>query len=125
MTLSSVSDVDASSGKHLAGKYAIAGIGETAYLRGSNRTTRSMATEAISKAMADAGIKAQTHTLRDISALRSRTAPRRGTAQPHAGTTLGGCRLNARTGAPGCRQMKGQRLNYVLHNLCRVSRAIR
>ncbi len=57
MTLSSVSDVDASSGKHLAGKYAIAGIGETAYLRGSNRTTRSMATEAISKAMADAGMQ--------------------------------------------------------------------
>ena len=58
MTLSSVSDVDATSGKHLAGKYAIAGIGETAYLRGSNRTTRSMATEAISKAMADAGMNA-------------------------------------------------------------------
>ncbi|MGY9055944.1 MAG: thiolase C-terminal domain-containing protein [Alphaproteobacteria bacterium] len=58
MTLSSVSDVDASTGKHLAGKYAIAGIGETAYLRGSNRTTRSMATEAISKAMADAGMNA-------------------------------------------------------------------
>ena len=59
MTLSSVSDVDASSPKHLADRYAIAGVGETAFSRGGLfRTTRAMATEAISKALADANMTA-------------------------------------------------------------------
>jgi NAD(P)-dependent dehydrogenase (short-subunit alcohol dehydrogenase family) len=40
--------------KHLADKYA--GVGETAYLRGGGRTTRAMATEAISNAMTDSGL---------------------------------------------------------------------
>ena len=57
MTLSSVTDVDASTPKHLADQYSIVGVGETAYSRGANpRTTRAMATEAISKAMADANM---------------------------------------------------------------------
>ncbi len=56
MTLSSVSDVDASSPKHLNGKYAIAGVGETAYMRGSEYSTRSLATWAVGNAMADAGL---------------------------------------------------------------------
>ncbi len=59
MTLNSVTDVDASSPKHLADQYSIVGVGETAYTRGGNpRTTRAMATEAISKAMADANMTA-------------------------------------------------------------------
>ncbi len=56
MTLSSVSDVDTSSPKHLRGRYAIAGVGETAYMRGSEYTTRSLATWAIKNAMDDAGL---------------------------------------------------------------------
>jgi len=51
-------DHDATSGKHLADRYAIVGVGETAYLRGGGRTTRAMATTAISNAMADAGLNA-------------------------------------------------------------------
>ncbi|MGI9409484.1 MAG: thiolase C-terminal domain-containing protein [Hyphomicrobiaceae bacterium] len=51
-------DTDATSPKHLADKYAIVGVGETAYLRGGGRTTRAMATEAIANAMADAGLEA-------------------------------------------------------------------
>ena len=59
MTLSSVSDVDATQPKHLADQYSIVGVGETAYSRGGSfRTTRAMATEAISKAMADANMTA-------------------------------------------------------------------
>ena len=56
MTLSSVSDVDASTPKHLNGRYAIAGIGETAYMRGSQYSTRSLATWAVRNAMEDAGL---------------------------------------------------------------------
>ncbi len=56
MTLSSVSDVDASAPKHLNGRYAIAGIGETAYMRGSHYSTRSLATWAVRNAMEDAGL---------------------------------------------------------------------
>ena len=56
MTLSSVSDVDASAPKHLNGRYAIAGIGETAYMRGSQYSTRSLATWAVRNAMEDAGL---------------------------------------------------------------------
>jgi acetyl-CoA acetyltransferase len=52
------SDIDASSGKHLAGKYSIVGVGETTYTRGGGRTTRAMATTAIANAMADAGLTA-------------------------------------------------------------------
>lgn len=53
-----MSDLDATQGKHLAGKYAIVGVGETTYSRGGGRTTRAMATTAISNAMADAGLEA-------------------------------------------------------------------
>ena len=43
----------------LRGKYAIVGIGETEYSRGSGRTTRAMGAEAIRKAMDDAGLNSQ------------------------------------------------------------------
>ncbi|MDP6564512.1 MAG: hypothetical protein QF578_06765 [Alphaproteobacteria bacterium] len=48
--------LDASSGAELREKYAIVGVGETTYSRGSNMTTRAMATWAIRNAMADAGL---------------------------------------------------------------------
>ncbi|MSO76382.1 MAG: thiolase [Alphaproteobacteria bacterium] len=57
--MSPSSDVDATTSKNLRGKYAIVGIGETTYTRGSSRTTRSMATWAIRNAMQDAGLTAQ------------------------------------------------------------------
>ena len=54
------SDIDAATGKYLADKYAIVGIGETEYLRGagSGRSTRAMGTAAIRAAIQDAGMKA-------------------------------------------------------------------
>ena len=54
------SDIDAATGRHLADKYAIVGVGETEYLRGagSGRTTRAMGTAAIRAAIQDAGMKA-------------------------------------------------------------------
>lgn len=51
-----MSDIDASSGRHLRGKYAIVGIGETTYTRGSGKTTRAMGTHAIRAAIEDAGL---------------------------------------------------------------------
>ncbi|MDX1384054.1 MAG: hypothetical protein R3190_10455, partial [Thermoanaerobaculia bacterium] len=51
-------DLDASSPRHLRGRYAICGVGETTYRRGSDRSTRSLATWAIGNAMADAGMTA-------------------------------------------------------------------
>ncbi len=52
-------DLDATSPKHLADKYAIVGVGETPYLRGngSGRTTRALGVQAIRAAMNDAGMK--------------------------------------------------------------------
>ncbi|OAI38652.1 hypothetical protein AYO38_01955 [bacterium SCGC AG-212-C10] len=49
--------IDATAPKFLRDKYAIVGVGETTYTRGSGRTTRSMATWAIRNALADAGLK--------------------------------------------------------------------
>ena len=43
----------------LRGKYAIVGIGETEYSRGSGRSTRAMGAEAIRRAMDDAGLNSQ------------------------------------------------------------------
>src|SRR4029079_14118315 len=43
--------------KFLRDKYAIVGVGETAYTRGSNMTTRALATVAVRNAMLDAGLK--------------------------------------------------------------------
>jgi acetyl-CoA acetyltransferase len=51
-------DVETSTSKHLRGKYAVCGIGETSYRRGSDQSTRSLATLAIKNAMDDAGMKA-------------------------------------------------------------------
>ena len=44
--------------KALRDKYAIVGVGETAYTRNSGRTTRHMGVEAVRAAMADAGLRA-------------------------------------------------------------------
>ena len=43
---------------YLRNKYAIVGIGETAYLRGAGRTTRALANTAVRNAMNDAGLTA-------------------------------------------------------------------
>ena len=52
------SDTDASTPKFLRGKYAICGVGETTYRRGSEESTRNLATWAINNARADAGMEA-------------------------------------------------------------------
>ncbi len=49
-------DIDASAGKHLRGKYAVVGVGETAYVRGSGCSTRALATRAVRAAMEDVGL---------------------------------------------------------------------
>ena len=51
------SDIDATSNPYLRGKYAIVGVAETGYVRGSGRTTRALGTEAVRKAVEDAGLK--------------------------------------------------------------------
>src|SRR5436190_15026080 len=50
-------EVDASTPKYLRDKYAIVGVGETTYTRGSGKTTRALATWAVRNAIADAGLK--------------------------------------------------------------------
>jgi len=50
-------DADATTPKYLRDKYAIVGVGETEYKRGSGRTTRAMGTAAIRAAIQDAGLK--------------------------------------------------------------------
>ena len=52
------SDTDASTPKFLRNKYAIVGVGETPYRRGSQETTRNLATWAINNALDDAGLTA-------------------------------------------------------------------
>src|SRR5262249_53293774 len=42
--------------RHLRGRYAIAGVGETTYTRGAGMTTRALACWAIRNAMQDAGL---------------------------------------------------------------------
>ena len=50
--------IEASSSRALRDRYAVVGIGETTYVRGSGKTTRALATWAIRNAMADAGLEA-------------------------------------------------------------------
>jgi acetyl-CoA acetyltransferase len=50
-------DIDATAGKHLRGKYAVVGVGETGYVRGSGCTTRALGTRAVRAAIADAGLE--------------------------------------------------------------------
>src|ERR1700749_2489105 len=50
-------DVDATTPKYLRDKYAIVGVGETTYTRGSGRTTRALGSWAVRNAMLDAGLK--------------------------------------------------------------------
>ena len=49
-------DIDATTDRHLRGKYAIVGIGETEYSRGSGMTTRALGTRAVRAAVEDAGL---------------------------------------------------------------------
>ena len=50
-------DTDVSLPKYLRDQYAIVGVGETTYTRGSGQTTRALGTWALRNAAADAGIK--------------------------------------------------------------------
>src|SRR5438876_4180350 len=50
-------EVDATTPKYLRDKYAIVGVGETTYTRGSGKTTRALGTWAVRNAMLDAGLK--------------------------------------------------------------------
>ena len=51
-------NTNATTPKYLRDKYAIVGVGETTYTRGSGRTTRALGTWAVRNAMQDAGLKA-------------------------------------------------------------------
>jgi acetyl-CoA acetyltransferase len=51
-------EVDATTPKYLRDKYAIVGVGETTYTRGSGRSTRALGTWAVRNAILDAGLKA-------------------------------------------------------------------
>jgi acetyl-CoA acetyltransferase len=53
-----MADIDATTPKFLRGRYAIVGVGETSYRRGSQETTRNLATWAIGNALDDAGLDA-------------------------------------------------------------------
>src|SRR5579884_1536551 len=59
-------EVDATTPKYLRDKYAIVGVGETTYTRGSGRSTRALATWAVRNAILDAGL-----TARDIDGMLS------------------------------------------------------
>src|SRR5215470_17285724 len=50
--------IDTSSPKHLRDKYAIIGVGETSYTRGSGLSTRALGTWAVRNAIEDAGLRA-------------------------------------------------------------------
>ena len=58
MTQSDQSDRDATIEPYLRNKYAIVGVGETTYRRGSQESTRNLATWAINNALEDAGLEA-------------------------------------------------------------------
>jgi acetyl-CoA acetyltransferase len=58
MTQSDQSDMDATTEPYLRNKYAIVGVGETTYRRGSQESTRNLATWAINNALEDAGLEA-------------------------------------------------------------------
>ena len=51
-------ETDTTTPKHLRDKYAIVGVGETTYTRGSDKTTRALGTWAVRNAIQDAGLKA-------------------------------------------------------------------
>ena len=52
------SDIDATTEPYLRNKYAIVGVGETIYRRGSQESTRNLATWAVNNALDDAGLEA-------------------------------------------------------------------
>ena len=49
-------DTDTDTHAHLRDKYAIVGVGETAYVRGAGKTTRQLAQQAVGNAIADSGL---------------------------------------------------------------------
>ena len=94
MALSNSGEMDTSSSRYLRGKYAICGVGETSYRRGSDQTTRSLATWAVGNAIADAGM-----TAADIDGMLSYSG-NDSTFAPHVANDLG-IRLNFYTDIHG------------------------
>ena len=73
-------DTDATTPKYLRDKYAIVGVGETTYTRGSGNTTRALGTWAMRNAIADAGLKAGRHRRHAVlfrQRFHHRSVPRR------------------------------------------------
>ena len=87
MALSNTSEIETSAPQYLRGKYAICGIGETTYRRGSDQSTRSLASWAVGNAIADAGM-----TAADVDGMLS-YSNNDSTFAPHVATDLG-MRLN-------------------------------
>src|SRR6202040_1603208 len=80
-------EVDGTTPKHLRDKYAIFGVGETTYTRGSGMTTRALGTWAVRNAILDAGLKAS-----DIDGMLDYSGGDSTSATFIAGDL--GCRLN-------------------------------
>ena len=57
-TSTTTPDIDGTTQAYLRNKYAIVGVGETSYRRGSTETTRDLATWAVNNALDDAGLDA-------------------------------------------------------------------
>ena len=83
----STNDSETSASRPLRGNYAICGIGETSYRRGSDQSTRSLASWAVSNAISDAGMRAD-----EVDGMLS-YSNNDSTFAPHIATDLG-MRLN-------------------------------
>src|SRR5665213_139143 len=80
-------EVDGTTPRYLRDKYAIVGVGETTYTRGSGMTTRALGTWAVRNAILDAGLKAS-----DIDGMLDYSGGDSTSATFIAGDL--GCRLN-------------------------------
>lgn len=87
-------DIDATTPKHLRDKYAIVGVGESTYTRGSGLTTRALGTWAVRNAIEDAGLTPQ-----DVDGMLSYSMAD-STGSAHIAADLG-IRLNFHTDVMG------------------------
>ena len=78
-------DTDASTPKHLRDKYAIVGVGETTYTRGSGKTTRALGTWAVRNAIRGRrpdGLRRRRHAVLPVGRLHLRPVHRRRPRHP-------------------------------------------
>ena len=110
-------ETDASTPRYLRDKYAIVGVGETGYTRGSGRSTRALGTWAVRNAIEDAGLRLPTST---ACCPTSRAIPRSRRSSPATSASASNFYMDVFGGGSSTEALIGIAIGVIEAGMCRT-----